>query len=115
MLRTQAEVKWLKHSRKFGEHKFTASSAENKPAHNVNPVVVQVTKEKGIDISQNKPKLLTFQMVDSSDLIVTMGCKASVLGHSSNQQSNGNLKTPKTSLLKRLGKFEIKSNAKSNR
>ncbi len=30
--------------------------------------------EKGIDISTNKPKLLTFQMAQESDLIVTMGC-----------------------------------------
>ena len=30
--------------------------------------------EKGIDISQNKPKQLTFQMAQNSDLIVTMGC-----------------------------------------
>ncbi len=71
MLRTKAEVKWLKHS---PENLANTSSAGNKPAHNVNSVVVQVMKEKGIDISQNKPKLLTFQMADSSDLIVAMGC-----------------------------------------
>jgi protein-tyrosine-phosphatase len=31
-------------------------------------------KEKGIDISSNKPKLLTFPMAQDADLIVTMGC-----------------------------------------
>jgi len=31
-------------------------------------------KEKGIDISSYKPKLLTFQMAQDADLIVTMGC-----------------------------------------
>ncbi len=31
-------------------------------------------KEKGFDISGNKPKLLTFQMAQDTDLIVTMGC-----------------------------------------
>jgi len=31
-------------------------------------------KEKGIDISMNKPKLLTYQMAQDADLIVTMGC-----------------------------------------
>jgi len=40
----------------------------------VNPVVVEVMKEKGIDISNNKPKLLTFPMTQEADLIVTMGC-----------------------------------------
>ena len=59
---------------KYGADKIIASSAGNKPADNVNPVVVQVMKEKGIDISKNKPKLLTFQMANSEDQIVTMGC-----------------------------------------
>ena len=36
--------------------------------------MVEVLKEKGIDISMNKPKLITFQMAQDSDLIVTMGC-----------------------------------------
>ena len=31
-------------------------------------------REKGIDISTNTPKLLTFQMAQNADLIVTMGC-----------------------------------------
>jgi arsenate reductase (thioredoxin) len=59
---------------KYGKGKFIVSSAGNKPADKVNPVVVEVMKEKGFDISMNKPKLLTFQMAQDSDLIVTMGC-----------------------------------------
>jgi len=59
---------------KYGKNKFVVSSAGNMPAENVNPVVVEVMKEKGIDISTNKPKLLTFQMAQDADLIVTMGC-----------------------------------------
>ncbi len=59
---------------KYGKDKFVIFSAGNKPAETVNPVVVEVMKEKGIDISANKPKLLTFQMAQDSDLIVTMGC-----------------------------------------
>jgi protein-tyrosine-phosphatase len=59
---------------KYGENKFISSSAGNKPASQVNPLVVEVMKEKGIDISQNKPKLISFQMANESDLIVTMGC-----------------------------------------
>ena len=31
-------------------------------------------REKGIDISLNKPRLLTFQMAQDADLIFTMGC-----------------------------------------
>ena len=59
---------------KYGEGKFVVSSAGNKPADKVNPVVVEVLKEKGIDISMNKPKLMTFQMAQDADLVVTMGC-----------------------------------------
>ena len=59
---------------KYGKDKLVILSAGNKPAETVNQVVVEVMKEKGIDISANKPKLLTFQMAQDSDLIVTMGC-----------------------------------------
>jgi protein-tyrosine-phosphatase len=31
-------------------------------------------KEKGIDISMNKPKLLTTKMTEEADKIITMGC-----------------------------------------
>jgi arsenate reductase len=58
----------------YGEGKLIVSSAGNKPADNVNPTVVEALKEKGIDISMNKPKMLTFQMAQDADLIVTMGC-----------------------------------------
>ena len=59
---------------KYGKAKIIASSAGNKPADKVNPTVVEAMKEKGIDISMNKPKLLTFQMAQDADLIITMGC-----------------------------------------
>jgi len=49
-------------AKKYGEDAIDASSASNKPAERVNPVVVEAMKEKGIDISHSKPKLLTFQM-----------------------------------------------------
>jgi arsenate reductase len=59
---------------KFGKDKFFASSAGNKPADEVNPVVVESMKEVGIDISNNKPKLLSAKMAVDVDLIFTMGC-----------------------------------------
>lgn len=61
-------------AKKYGENQFIISSAGNKPADKVNPVIVQAMLEKGIDISKNKPKVLTFQMANDADLIVTMGC-----------------------------------------
>ena len=61
-------------AKKYGNGKVIASSAGNKPAEKVNPVVVDVLKENGIDISANQPKLITAKMAMDSDLIVTMGC-----------------------------------------
>lgn len=61
----------------YGKGKVSASSAGIKLAEKVNPIVVEVMKEKGIDISANKPKILTAQMSKEADLIVTMGCGAS--------------------------------------
>ncbi|MCW4003868.1 MAG: arsenate reductase ArsC [Candidatus Bathyarchaeota archaeon] len=63
-------------AKKYGKDQFDVSSAGNKPADKVNPVVVEVMKEKGIDISNNKPKMITAKMAMDVDLIVTMGCSA---------------------------------------
>jgi protein-tyrosine-phosphatase len=41
------------------------------PADRVNPVAVQVTKEKGIDLLQNVPEMLTNQIIEKADLVVT--------------------------------------------
>ena len=62
---------------RYGVGKLVAQSAGIKLAPVVNPVVVAVMKEKGIDISANKPKMLTQEMANQADLIVTMGCGGS--------------------------------------
>ncbi len=61
-------------AKKYGGDRFIVSSAGNKPAEKVNPAVVEVMKEKCIDLSQNKPKLISAKMAMDVDLIVTMGC-----------------------------------------
>lgn len=57
-----------------GKGKLVASSAGVMLADRVNPVAVEAMKEKGIDISMNKPKLLTTKMTEEADMIITMGC-----------------------------------------
>jgi arsenate reductase (thioredoxin) len=57
--------------------KAIAISAGSQPANQVNPTVVAVMREAGIDISQNKPKLLTLKMMDGVDAAITMGCENS--------------------------------------
>jgi protein-tyrosine-phosphatase len=49
-------------------------SAGSTPADEINPAVVDVMAEVGIDLSEAVPKLLTTEAVEGSDVVVTMGC-----------------------------------------
>ena len=49
-------------------------SAGSTPAEEVNPAVVEVMSELGIDLSKAFPKPLTDGAVEASDVVVTMGC-----------------------------------------
>ncbi len=49
-------------------------SAGSMPADQVNPVAVAAMAEVGIDIAAEQPKILTADAVQSSDVVVTMGC-----------------------------------------
>jgi protein-tyrosine-phosphatase len=53
---------------------MNATSAGTLPAQRTNPAVVEVMKERGIDLSQTKPKVLTAEMIGRATLVVTMGC-----------------------------------------
>jgi arsenate reductase len=53
-----------------------AISAGTQPGDGVNPVVVEAMREIGIDISANRPRLLTFDMVETAQKMITMGCGA---------------------------------------
>jgi len=57
----------------YGKGKLVASSADVMLAERVNPIVVEVMKEKGLDISMNRPKTLTTKMAEEADQIITMG------------------------------------------
>ena len=56
--------------------KVQGLSAGTQPADEVNPVVVEAMKEVGIDISGNRPKMLTMDMVEKANKMITMGCGA---------------------------------------
>ena len=49
-------------------------SAGSAPADSINPAVREALLEEGIDISAEKPKILTPQAVQASDVVITMGC-----------------------------------------
>ena len=58
----------------LAKNKGIADSAGTKPAQQVNPTVIQVMREVGIDISREIPKLLTLDLVEQVDRMITMGC-----------------------------------------
>ena len=49
-------------------------SAGSAPAERINPAVREAMLEEGIDISAEKPKILTTEAVQASDVVITMGC-----------------------------------------
>ncbi|MFQ5887125.1 MAG: hypothetical protein ACE5HY_00335, partial [Candidatus Hydrothermarchaeales archaeon] len=58
----------------FSEDKAKAVSAGTRPAREVNPTAVEVMKEVGIDISRQRPKFLSDEIIKNADRIFTMGC-----------------------------------------
>ncbi|WP_395298267.1 arsenate reductase ArsC [Kitasatospora hibisci] len=49
-------------------------SAGSAPGDQVNPSAVAAMAELGIDISDQRPKILTTEAVQASDYVITMGC-----------------------------------------
>ena len=51
-----------------------ARSAGTEPAEHVHPVVVGAMREMNIDLSDQRPQLLTDDLARWADIVVTMGC-----------------------------------------
>ena len=49
-------------------------SAGSAPADQVNPAAVEAMLEEGIDMAAARPKVLTTEAVQDSDVVITMGC-----------------------------------------
>ena len=49
-------------------------SAGSEPTEQVNPVAIAAMREKGIDLAQKRPKLLTDAAVRQAEVVITMGC-----------------------------------------
>ena len=49
-------------------------SAGSEPGFQVNPAAVRAMAEEGIDITAERPKVLTVETVRASDVVITMGC-----------------------------------------
>jgi arsenate reductase len=55
-----------------GRH--SAISAGTTPGQHVHPEVVEVMRELGIDLSDRMPQMLTRELAEQADVVVTMGC-----------------------------------------
>ena len=55
-----------------GRHR--ALSAGTTPADHVHPEVVEIMRELGIDLTERTPQLLTAELAQQADVVVTMGC-----------------------------------------
>jgi len=51
-----------------------ALSAGTTPADHVHPEVLEVMRELDIDLSDRVPQLLTRELAEQADIVVTMGC-----------------------------------------
>jgi protein-tyrosine-phosphatase len=87
-----------------------AISAGSQPADEVNPLVVEVMREVGMDISSNKPKLLTLEMMDRIDLAITMGCE-NACPYTTTETRDWELEDPKDKPIEQVRKIrdEIKT------
>jgi arsenate reductase (thioredoxin) len=69
--RSQMAAGWL---RRLAGDRVEVRSAGSAPADRVNPAAVAAMAEVGIDITGERPKVLTPEAVEVSDVVVTMGC-----------------------------------------
>jgi arsenate reductase (thioredoxin) len=60
--------------RRYAPRGYLTLSAGTKPSGHVNPLAIKVMKEVGIDISNQKSKDITEDMMRNSAKIVNMGC-----------------------------------------
>ena len=69
--RSQMAAGFLEH---LGAGQVEVRSAGSAPAESLNPAVVEVMREEGLDLSREYPKPLTDAAVSAADVVITMGC-----------------------------------------
>ena len=69
--RSQMAAGWL---RFLAGDRVEVRSAGSLPGDQVNRAAVAAMAEVGIDISDQRPKVLTTDAVQASDVVITMGC-----------------------------------------
>ena len=60
--------------KKYAKNRFNVISAGISPSSTLDPVVVSVMAEIGIDLKNQQPQLLSSSMIENSNKTVNMGC-----------------------------------------
>jgi arsenate reductase len=60
--------------RKYSPKGYSTLSAGTRPSAEVNPFAIQIMREYDIDISKQRPKLITEDMIRNAAIRVNMGC-----------------------------------------
>jgi arsenate reductase (thioredoxin) len=58
----------------YAQGRIDVRSAGSEPADNLNPFVVAILRDRGLDPDKEFPKALTRKVAIEADVIVTMGC-----------------------------------------
>jgi arsenate reductase len=69
--RSQIAAGLLSH---FAAGRIEVRSAGTEPADRINPTAVAAMAELGIDMTASTPEVLTADAVQTSDIVITMGC-----------------------------------------
>jgi len=69
--RSQMAAGWLRH---LAGDQVEVRSAGSAPTETINPSAVEAMREVGIDITDQTPKILEYEVAQDSDVIITMGC-----------------------------------------
>jgi len=60
--------------KKYSPEGYQAASAGTKPISEINPIAIEAMNELGIDITNQKSKEITGEMIRNFDKIINMGC-----------------------------------------
>jgi protein-tyrosine-phosphatase len=93
--------------RKYAPKGYEPVSAGTKPTPEINPIAVEAMKEIGIDLSKQKPKVLTNEIITDSILSVNMGCmdKTECPALFMNNSVDWNIEDPKGKSLDQVRKI----------
>jgi protein-tyrosine-phosphatase len=97
--RSQIAAALLDH---HGAGRISVRSAGSVPADRIDPSVVQVMAEIGLDVSKEFPKPLTDDAVRAADIVVTMGCGEACPVYSGKRYLEWNLDDPAGQPIERV-------------